>query len=300
MGNFLPKNPILFGLHVTKPHKKWAIFALLAVLAATTVDRLSVLVLKNLTDAISADQFVLDTVWFWGILFPLFFMIGQILWRASGFTGMVWFTNFRITAYQQLYDYLTLHSKDYFSNRFAGALVNKIANAVDGSEDIFDRFLWRFIPILFGLLWYILIAGMNNVMLGAILGIWSLIFLLINLWFAKKLQPRSFHSAQALSTLKGRIVDSLANISLVHEYAYVGGERTYIRGFLTTYKDAFLRRWRMSELVLVANGVQIVIFMVLMIGTSLYLFQQGVVSIGVVVMVIFMIGDITDTERSVP
>jgi ATP-binding cassette subfamily B protein len=44
---------------------------------------------------------------------------------------------------------------------------------------------------------------------------------------------------------------------------------------------------------LFANNILIFIFMLLMIGTSVYLFQQHVVSIGVIVMIIAIVGDLT-------
>src|SRR5258708_5511303 len=187
---------------------------------------------------------------------------------------MRWFMQLRSYAYQILYDYLTLHSKDYFNSRFAGALTNKIANAVDGTDDLFEQTLWRFLPLFLGLLWYIIFAWLSNPWLGCILWVWSVIFLSINTWFAKKLQPQSYKFAQSLSTLKGSIVDSLANISLVHEYAYVAGERGYIKKFIKQQHDTGLARWQLSEWILVANGFMISLFIFFMIGTSVFLFQN--------------------------
>lgn len=154
----IPKNPISFGIQVTKLHKKWAIPTLIAVLTATGLSRYSVVILKNLTDSIAANQIHINTIWYWAILYPLLYLIMHLVWRISGFTGMHWFMNMRSTAYQVLYEYLTLHSKDYFNSRFAGSLSNKIANAVDGAENLFETSLWEFIPLIIGLLWYVVFA----------------------------------------------------------------------------------------------------------------------------------------------
>ena len=75
------------------------------------------------------------------------------------------------------------------------------------------------------------------------------------MWFAKKLQPRSVKSAGTLSTLKGRVVDPLMNISFVHEYACIAGESEYIKKFVTKSHDAGIAQWRLSEWMLFANGV---------------------------------------------
>lgn len=289
----IPKKPFLFGLFATKPHKKWAISALFFVFVATGLDRFSVVVLKNLTDSVTTQPIVFNIVWMWAIVYPLLLLCSGGVWRASGFTGMRWFVNLRFSAYQSLYEYITLHSKDYFNSRFAGALANKMSNAVDGTESMFENLLWRFIPLIVGLFLYIIFAWVSNPWLGIIILLWSALFLGANLWFAKKIQPRSYEFAKSLSTLKGRIVDSLSNISLVHENAYLSGEREYIKKFILKQRDRGLSEWQLSEWMLLVNNILIFIFMVLMIGTSVYLFQQHAVSIGVIVMTIAIVGELT-------
>src|SRR4051812_3188150 len=116
--NNIPKNPFSFGLFSTKPHLKWATIALSFVLLATALDRFSVIVLKNLTDSIARSQIDFNSVWFWAIIYPTLYLCAGTSWRISGFTGMRWFMNLRSFAYQQLYQYITLHSKDYFNSRF--------------------------------------------------------------------------------------------------------------------------------------------------------------------------------------
>lgn len=289
----IPKKPFQFGIFASKPHLGWVIGAFVSVIVGTALDKFSVLILRNLTDSIATQPIIYPTVWFWAVLFPVIYFIAHLCWRCSGFTGMHWFMGLRSTAYQSLYEYLSLHSKDYFNSRFAGALANKIANAADGTEQLFEKILWRFTQLFFGLIFYSLIAGYSSLLFGVIIVSWATIFLTANFWFAKKLQPFSYIAAKSVSTLKGRIVDSLSNISLVHEYAYIAGEREYIRGFVKKQHDTGLENWWVSEWVLVSNGVMIFIFILTMMLSSIYLFQNKLISIGVIVMVISLVGDLT-------
>lgn len=293
MSQKIPKEPFAFGLYTSKPHRKWLISALLFVVFATALDRVTVVILRYLTDAIASQPINFHDVWFWAISYPsLFFIAETFFWRSSGFTGMRWFMNMRFTAYESLYSYLTLHSKDYFSSRFSGALTNKIGNAVDGTEVLYESILWRFLPLLLGIIWYIIFAWMSSPWLGFFIWAWSVLFFAINVWFAKKLTPRSFEFAQSLSLLKGKLVDSLSNISLVHEYAYVTGERTYINQFIQKQRDTGLARWQLSEWILMANGVLICLFMFAMLGISVYLLEQKAITLGVIVMVIAIVADL--------
>jgi ATP-binding cassette, subfamily B, bacterial len=293
MNKIIPKNPILFGIHVTKPHKKWAIAAISFVLLATILDRFTIVILGRLTDSIAAKELDINTVWLWAIAYPVTTFTARCLWRGSGFSGMHWIMGIIATIYQTLYEYLTLHSKEYFNNRFAGSLTNKIGHAVDGTEGILEKMLWKFAPLAIGLLGYILIAWTADFRLGLIVAVWSLFFLSVNFWFAKKLQPYASKFYESLSTLKGRIVDSLSNISLVHEYAYIGGEQKYIGEFVKKSHEIGLRQWRLFEWTLVVNSFLVFIFTFSMLWTAIYLFQQQIVSVGVIVMVIAIVAELS-------
>ncbi len=292
MEQHIPKKPLAFGVFLTKLHKKWAIIAIFCVLAATIIDRIVLLVLENLTNSLAIGKINLYFVWLWAIFYVSLFFISQFFWRTSGFTGMRWFMGLRASAYELLYEYLTLHSKDYFNSRFAGSLANKISNAVEGTDDLFEKILWRFITLITGFIGFIVIAWIGNFYLGIITAVWTTTFLMINIWFAKKMQPNSFKFAKSLSTLKGRIVDSLSNISLVHEYTHVAGEREYIRGFVQIQHEAGIERWSQGEWILVGNAIMLGVFTAFMLWITIYLFQIGSVSIGVVVMIIALISNI--------
>lgn len=269
------------------------IVALLCVFVATSLDRFTVIILRNITNALIAPHLNFSTIWFWALSYPILLLCSQVVWRLSGFSGMRWFTKYRATAYQALFEYLTLHSKEYFNNRFAGALTNKVGHAVDGTEDLFEKSLWQFIPLTLGLILYIGFAWSADYRLGLIMTVWSVIFLWFNVWFSKKLQPLSLHSAETLSNLKGRIVDSLSNISLVHEHAHLIGERAYIRKFITEHRNSAIKHWTFSEWVLAANNFLLFLFIVSMIGTSISLFEKGSISVGVIVMIVAIVSNVT-------
>ena len=216
----IPKNPIKFGIYISKFHKKSALSALICVFIGSALGgRFLVIILRNLTDSLSKQPIDTNTVWMWAIAYPVLLFITESIWRLSGFMGMGWFVNLRATAYQALYEHLTLHSKDYFNSRFAGSLASKISNSVDGTEQLFQQILWNFIPLVLGLFWYIVISWISDYRLGIIIAVWSIFFLGINILFSRKLQPYSFKLAETTSALKGKVVDSLSNIVLVHDCA---------------------------------------------------------------------------------
>ncbi len=293
MTSQIPKEPFKFGLYTSRSHRKWMIGAYLSVFVAMSLDRYGVIVLRNLTDSIVGPTLNYDAVWYWTLFYSLLYASTSIIWRLSGFNGMQWFTNQRGVAYRDLYEYITFHSKNYFNNRFAGALSNKISNAADGVENLFSRILWKFFPTFAGIILYVIFAWNSNAWLGLIIAIWSTAYVVINIYFAKKIRAKSYTSAESSSTLRGVIIDSISNISLIHESAHITNEHGYIRSFIKKFQKADLDEWWLSEWFLVANGFFVFIFMLLMFGTSVYLLQAGLVSVGVLVMVIAIVRDIS-------
>jgi len=292
--NNIPKNPFGFIVFATKPHNIWAILSLLFVFLATMLSRFNVLIFSNLTNSAASSHIDLKQLWFWTIAFPIVYLAAQCIWRLSGFTGMRWIMNLRSTIYQELYNYLAYHNKEFFSSRFAGSLTNKISNAVEGADNIIGISLWDFIPLIFTIFWYAVYSGFNSWILSIIIISWAILFLSINIWFVINLQRHFYRSAHALSSLKGSLVDSLSNITLVQEYAHLSREKKYINKYIEKSFKTGLKSWFVSEWILVANGVFISFFTFVMIATTVYLFQYHMVTIGVIVMSVAIVGDLAN------
>jgi len=151
---WIPRQPIAFARAVSRPHARWAVASMIAVLVATAASRIMTYTLKLLTDAAVAygeGHAGLSEVWRWALVFPAVYLANEVVWRASGFCGMRWITGAVAEGSRRLFGYLSEHSATYFSDRFAGALVNKIANAASGTERLIAQWLWQFFPWIVGL-----------------------------------------------------------------------------------------------------------------------------------------------------
>lgn len=284
----LPRNPIAFAWSVTLQHKWWAVGAVCAVVSAETIGSSLVLQLKMLVDSATtaaANNFI-DTsaMFFWGMAYPLTFFIDEAIWRCSGFCGMNWITSARATVNRTLFAYLTGHSSTYFNERFAGALTNKISNASYGTGDLISTSLWEFLPLAINFIWSFIFAVFADYRLGLILGVWVLIFLGINAFLVAKKQGYAYSVAEKASTLKGKMVDTTSNISAVHQYGRHAHEREYVEGFIEDHRRADKFNWFLSEWILILNGTLISLFIMAIFGTSLFLLQNRLITIGTVVM----------------
>ncbi len=285
----LPSHPVRFALYCSKPFRAWALGAILAVFISASLTRAMLYLIRIITDsAISFSEggASIDTVWFWTLSFPIVYLITESTWRCSGFCGMRWITGAAAEAYRLLFEYLSGHSAAYFNDRYAGALTNKISNASKGVEQLIGQTLWQFYSLTIGLVGDIYLLSLSHYSLGLILAGWCIIYIFANLLFVSKLHPLAFKNAESASTLKGKLVDSTANIETVQYSGDTQYEKSYIGEFITAWRGAHLREWWSSEWVLIANGVLLGFFILAMLSCSVILLQKDLISVGALAMTI--------------
>ncbi|MGH9844797.1 MAG: ABC transporter ATP-binding protein [Blastocatellia bacterium] len=287
--NGIPAKPVPFARAVSKPYLRWAVVAMSAVLVATAASRVMTYILKLLTDsAISFGQGQADaaTLWRWVLLFPAVYLANELVWRTSGFCGMRWITGAVAEANKRLFGYLADHSATYFSDRHAGALVNKISNASAGTEQLISQWLWQFFPWIVGLLADLYITNLAHPYFAMCLIVWMLVYIPINVFFVSKLHKLSFALAEAQSQLRGKMVDSASNIDTVQHTGRVEYEREHIGEYIGHQRVSHLREW---EWILVTNGVLLSLFILSMLGFGMWLISRGEVSVGSLVMVVTVV-----------
>jgi ATP-binding cassette, subfamily B, bacterial len=288
----IPSKPIAFALAVSRPHARWAIGAVAAVLVATAAQRLMTYTLKLLTDAAIAfgeGRGDLAEIWRYALAFPGVYLVNELVWRTSGFCGMRWITGAVAEASERLFGHLSDHSATYFADRFAGALVNKIANAASGTERLLVQGLWQFIPWIVGLAADLWLTYLAHPYFALALMAWMVVYIPVNVYCVSRLHKLSFAYAEASSQLRGKMVDTTANIDIVQHTGETAFERQYVGESIGYQRISHLREWWWSEWLLVANGLLLATFMVAMFGIGMWLIAGGRISVGALVMVVTVV-----------
>jgi ATP-binding cassette subfamily B multidrug efflux pump len=119
--------------------------------------------------------------------------------------------------------------------------------------------------------------------------VWLALYICALIVFVPRIKERSAAASEARSMLVGRIVDSYTNILTVKLFAHAEREDAYARGALQDQVDkwqASLRLVTAMDLVLYSlNGV----LMVSASGVAIWLWAQGVVSVGAIAAVVSLV-----------
>ncbi len=289
---WIPAKPIAFAWAVSRPYRRWAMGAMLAVVVATVASRAMTYVLKFLTDAAIAfgqGQSDSSEIWRWVLIFPAIYLANEVLWRSSGFCGMRWITGAVAEASRRLFGYLSDHSATYFSDRHAGALVNKISNASAGIERLIGQWLWQLFPLAVGLAADLYLTNLAHPYFALSLLVWMAVYIPINVFFVSRLHRLSVAYAESSSALKGKMVDSTSNVDTVQYTGAVEYEKLHIGKHIGHQRISHLREWWWSEWVLVTNGVLLALFILSMFAFGMWLIERSEISVGALVMVITIV-----------
>src|SRR6185503_11196893 len=200
-----------------------------------------------------------------------------------------WATGAQATARFALTSYVTLHSRAYFSDRFAGSIMTKIRHAAVGMREIVDVFLWEFLEVAMNVLASFVIAFLVAPLVAYIFFVWVVIVVVVNFYLMKRRIPLSVRAHELETALNGETVDLLTNVGAMQEYARREFEIERLRTSTDERRKAGLRSWHAGELMRLINSVILVVFGGVMVFAVVSLAQKGLVSLGDIVLVIAII-----------
>lgn len=287
----LDTNPFGFFLFISKAHWKVAFMSICAVIAAGVCSAFTAYTFKIIVNAaIALPQIGAYESLLWGSgLYLGTLLAAKAFWRLSGFTGAIWATGSRATARHALTAYVTLHSRTYFSNRFAGSIANKIGHAASGVVDMVELLLWEFLDLFIAVIASFIIAFIASPSIAFIFFGWVVAVAVLNTYFAYKRKPLSARAQQLETGLTGATVDLLSNITSMQEYARRPFEIGRLKDAIDDRRKAGLRNWWYGERVLVLNNILQTFFGAVMLFTAVRLAMAGSISPGDVVLVITII-----------
>src|SRR3989344_1202827 len=284
-------NPLKFLWFASRPHWWSIVAAATAVTIAASLSASISYVFKLIANAAAAlsDGGSYDALLWASATYILVTLAAEMTWRLSGFAAAVWANNARATARHVLTAYVTLHSRTYFSDRFAGALSSKIGHAANGLREMIEQILWQFLEFSVAVIVSFFLAFFTNHLIAYVFLAWVVAVILLNIFLARKRLPISKELQRIETKLNGSTVDLLSNISAMQEYARRFFEIERIKTVIEQRRRIGLRNWRFGETTLTINGLVQAIFAGRMIFLAVHLAERGAISVGDIILVITII-----------
>jgi ATP-binding cassette subfamily B protein len=192
------------------------------------------------------------------------------------------------------YKTISAQSYRFFTNSFVGSLVSKLSKFGRAFYTIYDILLWQFVGTIGVLIVIIGIVFSENIILGIVFLVWSLIYFSSSFLFVKKQSLYDVIRAKTTSALSGTSSDIFSNIINVKSFSSFNRELRIFNKVNTKSYRARLKSWfYMNKVNIIMNIFQLV-FELGVILLSLYLWSTDMISTGTIVLVLLYITRVID------
>jgi ATP-binding cassette subfamily B protein len=294
----IPNTPLRFLWYVSKPHRKWAVGVFFFVTIAQGTSSSFPYIYKMIIDgaqAVSVGKGDINTVWLWGVIYIVAIVLGGVSWRLSGFTGMRWITGLNATAYNTLFEYVSKHSHSYFSNRFAGSLSSQIGHAAGGAESMAEGLPWNYYSSILSLVFTIGYMLTVSPLATGLFFILILISVPLNIFLSKRRRKYVVVYSQNATKVAGRAVDAISNMAAVRQFVRQENEIFSFGKTVATMRASNLTQRSTSEWIIACNAAIVMVFEAGILFSVLYLWSQGAISIGDLVLIFGLLMSVMGT-----
>jgi len=288
----IPRKPIPFLFYTLRPYIRGTVFVVLIATLAQVAASSTALISRELIDAMTLAtdrEEALAALKFWGGFYVIVTFVMYGLWRLSGILGVFVVSNSKSFSYEVLFKYLTGHSYAYFSNRFAGAVANKISHASDGAGDLLEHIVWHYYPNALGLVATNILLFMTSVWLGGIFLSLCVVVILVNIYLVKRRRPLVVAYAESASVLRGISVDAVSNIFAVMQYVRQPFELARVHSYVEDRRVKDVRRDLSAEWGMLINNILVVVALVAITFVVYFGFKAGTFTLGDVIMTITLL-----------
>ncbi|MCX6718265.1 MAG: ABC transporter ATP-binding protein [Candidatus Staskawiczbacteria bacterium] len=268
--------------------RKWQLFILVVSIILANIGAIIIpLFYKQFFDIIAGGG---DKIIIASKLFALiFYILGinilfWILYRIATLANTNFEPKVMANLKQQSYDHLMLHSYSFFTNSFAGSLVQKVNRFARSFERIADNFVWNLLPLAVRVVSIFVVVFFINKWIALVILIWVIIFLSFNITFSRWKLKYDIEVAEIDSKATGYLADTISNQNTIQLF---GGYKFESSGYKKiTDEQAKITRfaWRLDAIVeggqaFLGFAIEFILFYF-----SIKYWQQGLISIGVFVL----------------
>lgn len=214
------------------------------------------------------------------ILIFAFWMATEIMLRVQGIVQLYAFPEFRSQIRNSVFNYVKLHSPEYFANNFAGNLAKKLANLPTSAQTLVEIVCMQFLTAAVGATIVLVMMWQTKPIFAMILSVWLFFHLGLTALFVRYGNYLWADHADSETILTGKIVDVFSNILNVRLFSRNQFEYQYLQDFQKDEMAKSRKAMWLMELTRIGLGIDGLLLIFGMISTLIYGYTQHWVSLG--------------------
>lgn len=169
--------------------------------------------------------------------------------RLQGLMLIKLFPKFRAQIRHEVMNYTLEHSYEYFANHFSGSIAKKINELPNSAQTMVEIIFFYFSPVLVAFIIGNLMMWQVNPWFAFILSMWCAFHMSMSYFFLRKGTKLHAKHAEAVSTLSGKIVDTITNIITIRSFSNKKFELNYLKKFQQDeVNKAHKAMWNMQKM----------------------------------------------------
>jgi ATP-binding cassette subfamily B protein len=213
-------------------------------------------------------------------LVVLMWFADWLMRRIQDYANMYFQSRAMADLFGSAFSYLIGHSYNFFISNFAGSLTHRVTKFARAYEVIFDSVMIQFFPTFLFVTGAVVVLSMRNIFLGLSLAVWSILFVLFQLYMAKSRQPIREARSEADTRITGALADAISNHTTIELFSGEKHEQGIFGKVVETWRAATIRSWLADAWVWAVVGIFMLTIEAGLLFGAVALWQKGLLTIG--------------------
>jgi len=252
---------------------------------------------KLFVDKITSYSLIKSSIWsdFAPILLSwiTFWIVIEIMNRGHGMVGAKLYPKFEADVRMFLFSSISIRPHSFFVTNLAGSIANSISDVISSSINIVVMLITVFIPVSLAIIISFVIFASVNYQFATLLSIWIILHFGISFVNIKKCIDAADKHAHSRSQLVGNIVDVVTNIINVKLFSK---QQYEYENILASQKDEQEKhtviQMELEKIKIMLGTLSFFFLGIFMTWSVLYHWQQNILSVGDVVLIFSIMGNI--------
>lgn len=276
------RKTLAFFYRHTRRYPAVTIMMILGLIIGTTASMVWPIIFREFLNILTTDQAktlvipALITTLLWILLTETIEWIG---WRTAHYSNNYLQSKTMSNINVECFEYLHKHSYRFFTNNFGGALVKKVNRLVRGFERVGDKIYWDMSPMCLRLLIILGTLIYLHPLLGAIMGIWTAVFLTANYLLSKYKLKFDLARSQQDSKVTGALADTITNNTNIKLFSALKSEVQDYSKVSQEWTQKTKKAWDVNANIEAGQAAFMIVLELTILYTAIRLWEKDLIKI---------------------
>jgi ATP-binding cassette subfamily B protein len=212
-------------------------------------------------------------------------LLGVVFRRIGAYLDNYTYTKVSADLRNRSFAYFIDHSYGFFLNNFTGALTQRVNRFSRSFQNITDRLYYNVIGTVVRVVGIIIVLSLTYPILAITIAVWIVFLLLTSYWAAQWKLKYSLLTAEADSRLSASLSDAFSNHTTIQLFSGRKHETNKFGAVVAEHARLWYKRWNVDMVIDSIQAVLSVALQFIVFYVTIQSWGQGLVTIGMFVLV---------------